>query len=280
MDEATYPAGMGGPAVTRSTLAHDLRALGLQPGGVVMVHTRMSALGWVVGGSETVVRAVLEVLGPEGTLAAYASWDDHVYHAGDWPAEHRDAYLAEPPAFDVATGEAARDHGRIPERVRTWPDARRSAHPEASVVAVGARAEWLTAEHPDDDGYGERSPFARFVEADGQVLMLGAPLETITLLHHAEALARGAGKRYVTYRVLVAEGGGVQERSYTDIETSEGAFDYKRLGLPDDEFAVIARDALDAGIGVRGRVGAGDCHLFPAPALATFGVAWMEDRFG
>ena len=110
-----------------------------------MVHTRMSALGWVVGGSGTVVAALLDALGPEGTLVAYASWQEHVYHAGEWPAEHRAAYLAEPPVFDPATAEAARDHGRIPERVRTWPGARRSVHPEASVVAVGPLARELTA---------------------------------------------------------------------------------------------------------------------------------------
>jgi aminoglycoside 3-N-acetyltransferase len=271
---------MGGPAVTRSRLAGDLRALGVRSGAVLMVHTRMSALGWVVGGSETVVRALLDAIGPDGTLVAYASWDDHVYHAGEWPAAHREAYLAEPPVFDVATGEAARDHGRIPERVRAWPGARRSAHPEASVVALGARADWLTGEHPDDDGYGPRSPFARVVEADGQVLMLGAPLDTITLLHHAEALARGEGKRHVTYRIPVAEEGVVRERTYTDIETSHGAFPYERLGLPEDEFAVIAGEALAGGIGVRGRVGAGDCHLFGARELVGFAVAWLEERFG
>ena len=31
-----------------------------------MVHTRMSALGWVIGGSETVVRSLLDALGPGG----------------------------------------------------------------------------------------------------------------------------------------------------------------------------------------------------------------------
>src|SRR5437764_1831814 len=171
------------PAIGRSGLVADLRSVGLRPGAIAMVHTRMSALGWVVGGSETVVRALLDALGPDGTLAAYASWQEHVYNAADWPAEHRDAYLAEPPVFDPATGEAARDHGRIPERIRTWPGARRSVHPEASVVALGPRAEWLTDVHPADDGYGAQSPFARLVEAGGQVLMLGAPLETVTLLH-------------------------------------------------------------------------------------------------
>src|ERR671919_2546090 len=127
-------------AVTRSTLLAGLRELGVRPGGTVMVHTRMSALGWVVGGSETVVRALLGALGPDGTLMAYASWADHVYTLEDRPEEHRAAYLAEPPRWDPATGEVDPDYGRIPERVRTWPGALRSAHPEASVVAVGQRA--------------------------------------------------------------------------------------------------------------------------------------------
>jgi aminoglycoside 3-N-acetyltransferase len=261
--------------VTRSQLAADLRRLGVREGGIVMVHTRMSAIGWVVGAAETVVLALLDALGPEGTLMAYASWEEHAYHDGERPQEHLAGYRAEPPTFDLATSEAARDHGRIPERVRTWPGARRSFHPEASVVAVGPRAGWLVEPHPDDDGYGAQSPFARLVEAGGQVLMLGAPLDTVTLLHHAEAIARVPDKRLITFRVRVGDG----EREYTDIDTSAGAFPYKRLGLDEDEFAVIARSALDAGIGVRGRVGAAESVLFPAAELTAFGVAWMEDRF-
>jgi aminoglycoside 3-N-acetyltransferase len=263
-------------AVTRARLAADLRALGVRKGGIAMVHTRMSALGWVIGGSEAVVRAVLDALGPDGTLMAYASWAEHVYHADDWPPEHRAAYLADPPVFDLATGAVDPDYGRIPERVRTWPGARRSAHPEAGVVGVGPRAEWLTASHPDDDGYGAGSPFARLVEAGGQVLMLGAPLETVTLLHHAEASASIPGKHMATFTVRLASG---EDRAYTDIDTSRGAFDYERLGLEEDEFAVIAREALAAGIGVRGPVGEGESHLFPAAELVTFAVEWLEARF-
>jgi aminoglycoside 3-N-acetyltransferase len=269
-------------AIGRSQLASELRGLGLREGAIAMVHTRMSALGWVIGGSETVVRGLLDVLGPDGTLMVYASWADHVYHAEDWPAEHRDAYLAEPPVFDVATAEVDRDYGRIPERVRTWPGARRTAHPEASVVAVGARAAWLCASHPDDDAYGAQSPFARLVEDGGQVLMLGAPLETITLLHHAEAIARVPGKRYVTFEVFVAGADGeVVKRTYTDIDTSEpGTLPYAELGYEEDEFEIIGAAALAAGIGVRGEVGQAACHLFEAAELTGFAVAWMEERFG
>jgi aminoglycoside 3-N-acetyltransferase len=267
-------------AVGRSRLAADLRRLGVRPGGVTMAHTRMSALGWVVGGSETVVRALLDALGPDGTLMAYASWEEHVYRPSEWPEEHRDAYLAEPPVFDPATAEADRAHGRIPERVRTWPGAEHSGHPDAGVVAVGARAGWICHPHPPDDGYGAGTPLARLVEAGGQVLLLGAPLDTATLLHHAEAIARAAGRRRVTYRVPVAEDGAVVERTYSDIDTSGSVFPYERLGLGEDEFAVIARAALAAGIGVSGVVGQAESHLLPARELTEFAVGWLEDRFG
>lgn len=267
-------------AIGRARLGEELRRLGLRDGAIAMVHTRMSALGWVVGGSETVVRALLDVLGPDGTLMAYASWEGHVYDAGDWPPEHRAAYLAQPPVFDPATAAVDPDYGRIPERVRTWPGARHSGHPEAGVVAVGARADWLCRPH-HDDGYGAHSPFARLVEARGQVVMLGAPLDTVTLLHHAEAICRVQDKRTATYRIPVARDGDVVERTYTDILTGPpGALPYERLGLDEDEFAVIARDALAAGIGGRGVAGQADCHLFDAAELTRFAVAWLEERFG
>jgi len=88
-------------AIARSRLVTELRALGLREGSAVMVHTRMSALGWVVGGSGTVVAALLEALGPQGTLVAYASWEEHVYHAHEWSEEHRLFPAAELTAFAV-----------------------------------------------------------------------------------------------------------------------------------------------------------------------------------
>ena len=181
--------------------------------------------------------------------------------------------------FDPATGEAARDHGRVPERVRTWPGAQRSVHPEASGVAVGRLARELTADHPQDEGYGPDSPFARLVAAGGDVLLLGAPLETLTMLHHAEAIAPIPGKRTVTFEIPVATPGGVERRTYTDIDTSRGAYHYERLSLPDDEFAVIATAALETGIGTTGTVGAATCRLFPAAPLVDFAIDWLRQHF-
>ena len=39
------------------------------------------------------------------------------------------------------------------------PEALRSDHPDAGVVAIGPMAQWITADHPFQYGYGEGSPF-------------------------------------------------------------------------------------------------------------------------
>ena len=51
------------PPVTRSELAAALHQAGVRAGGILMVHTRMSAIGWVVGGEDTVVLALRDALG-------------------------------------------------------------------------------------------------------------------------------------------------------------------------------------------------------------------------
>ena len=93
-----------------------------------------------------------------------------------------------------------RAYGMLPEVLRTWPGACRSGHPEASVAAAGAQAQWLCTDHSLQYGYGSGSPLAKLVEGRGKVLLLGAPFETITLLHDSEHMARLPKKRVIRYR--------------------------------------------------------------------------------
>jgi aminoglycoside 3-N-acetyltransferase len=269
--------------VTCSRLARDLSKLGLESGGVAtMVHCRMSALGWVVGGAETVVRALLDALGPDGTLLAYTGWQDAPPDdLGDLDEVTRRIYLEEHPAYDPRVALARRDHGRVPEALRTWPGSRHSWHPEAGVAAVGPLAEALTASHAYDDAYGTGTPYARLVELGGQVAVLGAPLDTVTLVHHAEAIAEVPGKRRVSYGMPVNVGGERLWRIFSDIDTSEGALPYGRvLGEGEDYIEHIARSALAAGSGRSGPVGEATAYLFDAWGLVEHAVGWIERNFG
>lgn len=271
-----------GRPVTRSELERDLRFLGVQPGGILMVHTRMSAIGWVVGGSQTVVEALLEVLGPDGTLMAYAGWEDDPWHLAEWPAAWQESYRAELPPFDPELSEADHQMGRLPERIRTWPGAKASTGHVMRMVALGRQADWLTRDQPWDHPAGPGSPLAKLVEADGQVLMLGAPLDTLTLLHHAESLVDAPGKRMVTYAIPVRESGQVEWREVYDHDTSSrGAFPYgQAIPNGEDAFAVVGRLALAAGGGISGKVGDAKSHLFQARPLVDFALGWLQRNFG
>jgi aminoglycoside 3-N-acetyltransferase len=254
--------------------------LGLRPGGTAMVHCRMSALGHVVGGAETVVRAMLDVLGPEGSLMAYTGWQDEPPDdLSGQDEEMRQAYLEEHPAYDPRVALSRRDHGRVAEALRTWPGSRHSGHPEAGVAAIGPLATTLTAGHPYDDAYGAGTPYARLVELGGQVALLGAPLDSVTLVHHAETVARVPGKRRVSYGMPVLLDGGRVWRTFSDIDTSEGALPYDHLLGEEDYIEHIARSALAAGVGRSGPVGEGIAHLFEARGLVEHAIRWIEQNF-
>lgn len=266
--------------VARSRLARDLEKLGLTPGGVAMVHCRMSALGCVVGGAETVVSALLDALGPDGTLMAYTGWQDAPPDdLGDLDEETKQTYIEEHPAYDPRVALSCRDHGRIPEALRTWPGARHSWHPEAGVAVVGLLADELTAEHPYDDAYGVGTPYARLVELGGQVVVLGAPLNTVTLMHHAEAVAEVPDKRRVHYDSPVFVGGERLWRTFSDIDTSEGALPYEHILGEEDYIEHIARSALAAGKGRSEPVGEAKAYLFDARGLVEHAVDWIEWNF-
>ena len=272
---------MSTPLQTRSQIASQLGAIGVEPGDILEVHSSLRSLGDVVGGADAVVLALDDAVGPGGTLVAYVSMHDNPYHLQDWPEERQKVYRRELPAFDMGRSSARSDHGFLAERIRTWPGALRSTHPEAGVAAVDERAAWIVDPHPDDFAFGPGTPFDRIKLASGKVLTLGAPLGTITMLHHAETIAHAPEKRLISYEIPIRVDGQDVWKSYRDIDSSSsGAFPYSKvLRGGEDSFEFIAREALRSGIGRTGKVGLADCYLFPANALVDFAVEWMQAQF-
>ncbi len=256
---------------TAAAIADDLRALGLRSGDAVMVHASLRSLGAVLGGADGVIAALRGIIGENGTLLAYTSWDEQHEDALDGEGRLPDAVKPHVPAFDPHSSRACRDHGWLAEAIRTTPGARRSGNPGASVAALGARADWFAADHPMDYGYGRKSPFDRLVQSGGSVLMLGAPLDAMSLLHHAEHRADIPGKHVRRFEAPI----GGQWQMIEEFDTADPVVD----GLKDDYFADIVREFLATGQGRQGQVGNASCVLVPAAAITRFAVEWLETRF-
>ena len=247
---------------TRNSLGNDLLRLGVQQGDVLMVHASVRSVGPVTGGVNEIILALLDSIGPAGTLIAYVDLEPFFTDTDELAV----------PVFDKRIAHAARDHGVLHEAMRTWPGALRSDHPDAGVVAIGAHAEWITANHPFQYGYGDGSPFAKIVEARGRVLMIGAPLNTITLVHYAEHKANIPGKRIRRYKRLMP---GAEEPEWIDFEEFETS-DSVSETLPSDYFESIGLEYLASGRGQKGNVGASQSFLFDGPDFVRFAVNWLE----
>ena len=280
-DELSTPRPMNDATITRSQIVAQLRTLGVEPGDILEVHSSLRSIGSVVGGADAVVLALLDAVVPGGTIVAFVSMHDNSYHLHEWSEDRQQAYRSDLPGFDVGRSSARSDHGFLAERIRTWPGALRSVHPEAGVAAVGDSAALIVDPHPDDFAFGRGTPFDRIKAAGGKVLMLGAPLGTITMLHHAETIAEVPDKRLVNCELPVEINGQAIWQMYRDIDSSSrGAFQYSKV-LPEgqDPFEFIALEAMRFGIGQKGKVGLADSYLFPAKALVDFAVTWIQGHF-
>ncbi|WP_426165994.1 aminoglycoside 3-N-acetyltransferase [Sandarakinorhabdus sp. DWP1-3-1] len=257
---------------TRASLAADLSALGLAAGDMVMVHAAMASVGEILGGPDAMIAALRDIVGPAGTIAAYASCDGTYEDLLDDDGREPDAWREHVPAFDPAASRAVRMNGVLPEFLRTTPGALRSANPGASITAIGARADWLTADHRLDYGFGPGTPLARLVEADARVLMLGAPLDTMTLMHHAEHLADIPDKVVRRYEVKLADGWHWLEEYDTGDPCSPR--------LPENFIEQIVTAYLATDRGRQGRVGDATSVLVSARDICAFGVEWIERTAG
>jgi aminoglycoside 3-N-acetyltransferase len=261
--------------VTREQIAADLVELGVAADDTVMLHASVGAIGWIAGGPDRVLEAILAVLGESGTLLMYVGWDGSPYDVTIGAPELPQALMAAWPAYDPETSRAVREWGVLGEYLRTWPGACRSVHPDSSFAAVGARADELTRDHPFQYGMGPGSPLAKLCEVNGKVVVLGSPLANVTLLHHAEHLAEVPNKEIVRYWAPILRDG---VKTWGQIEefSTEGCLPWYG---PTDLFEAIVRDYLQEGRGNVGRVGAAQSYLFDAADLTAFAVGWIEEQF-
>jgi aminoglycoside N3'-acetyltransferase len=156
--------------IGRQEIRESVAALGIGPGDVVYAHVSIRRLGFVTGGAPEVAEALRELLGPAGTLVMCA-----------WTSP--DARPDASGLFDVTESPART--GLLAETVRRMPDAVRSLHPVASVVAVGARAHEITEGHDRcATPFGAGTPYARLAALKPKLLLIGAHLGG--LLHHLQ----------------------------------------------------------------------------------------------
>lgn len=170
---------------SKNQLIRQILDLGVQPGGILVVHTSFSKVKPIENGPVGLIEALKTALTPAGTLVMPSmSWEDDA-------------------VFDVKTtscpemGIAANTFWRLPGVLRSD-----NAH---AFAASGPQAAQIIPAPPFDLPHGLDSPIGRVYALDGQVLLLGVDHDSNTTIHLAEVLA-GVRYRRPKYVTILKDG--------------------------------------------------------------------------
>jgi aminoglycoside 3-N-acetyltransferase len=162
--------------VTKEDIIQGLIELDLTSGNIALVHSSLSSFGYVDGGVDTVIDALLETVGSEGTIVVPTLTGNAEQNA------------TIPPVFDPINSPCWT--GKIPEAFRHRQEAFRSLHPTHSVAAIGKLAEYITANHEQcETPCALDSPYGKLFKLGGSILLLGVMHSSSTMLHLVEEIA-------------------------------------------------------------------------------------------
>lgn len=164
----------------RNDIVHALKNVGVKEGDLLMVHSSLSSFGVVKGGSDTVINAMLECVGENGTLLFPAFTRPFTYFEGEVVkgAGYR--------PYDAAMTDLVWV-GSVPKAFLQRTGVVRSKHATHSVAGFGPLAEKCLLEHRESDApMCKRSPFGKMLEFNGKILHFGSDLGSTTFLHFLE----------------------------------------------------------------------------------------------
>lgn len=172
--------------LSRAEVTEQLTALGVEAGGVLLVHTSFRAVRPIEDGPAGLITALQEALGPSGTLVM-PSWTG-----------------SDEEPFDPAETPADPDLGVVADTFWRRPGVLRSDHPMA-FAAAGPKAPTVVADPLPLPPHIPESPVGRVHDLDGQVLLLGVDHTANTTIHLAELIA-GVPYRLPKHCITVEDG--------------------------------------------------------------------------
>lgn len=230
--------------ITKDVLVKQLQEIGVETGGVLLVHTSFSKVKPVEGGPIGLISALCSVHGTKGTLVMPSmSYDD-------------DRVFDKTRSHCVQLGVTADAFWRLPGVLRSDNN--------HAFAAVGPLAQEITSPHPIDIPHGFDSPVGRVYQLGGQVLLLGVGHDSNTTVHLCENLA---GVRYRRDKYITIFENGIPKR-----------FEYREIDHCCQNFSFVDEWLDKRGLQKRGRVGNADARLIRSRDIVEVVVKQLKEN--
>jgi len=184
------------PVVSKAQMVEVLREIGVGFGDGLLVHSALQFLGKPENGPQTFLDALLEVVGPGGTIAVPA------FNFG----------FARGLDYDPALAPAEK-MGVFSEFLRQQPGVKRTRHPMQSLAIQGAWAHEI-ALLDTPSAFEEGSVFDHLLKHDFKLLLLGAEVQAASIVHYSEQRARVPYRFWKDFTGRIKIDGRWQTRTY------------------------------------------------------------------
>jgi aminoglycoside 3-N-acetyltransferase len=227
--------------LTQSEIERRLRDLGLRHGDAVEVHSSLRSMGWVAGGTEAVIEALIAVVGPQGAIVMSCYpvspplplTDEDRARGITWKVR----WL--PPDTKERTGI-----GMVTDTFRWRPD-----------VVCGTGPHRVCAWGRDAAIHAARG-YAHLVAIDGWALLIGVGIDRCSSMHLAE---------HVPVPPTIVQRFELPGDIARDYPEEEWGIGYG--STPGDAWGTVWQVAEQEGLIRHGRIGQAECTLFRAGAL-------------
>ncbi len=232
--------------LTQDRIVADLKSLGVRSGDVLMLHSSLRSLGYVVGAAATVVDALLEILGSAGTLVG-PSFNYETAQAPDF-------------VFDPLNTPS--DMGAIADEIRRRAGNARSRHLTHSVSAIGRHAETIVTAG-GKSAWSMDGPLGAVFKLDGRFLLLGVTYQSFTAFHLLEVAFRLRFRKIDTLRRRLRRPDG-------SLIPFDSTVYLRDVGYPGYDFNRAGQAMEDAGVTSVAPVGNAVARLIPARPMREF----------
>lgn len=147
--------------ITKQVLLSDLKALGVKKGDLLNVKVSLKSIGKIEGGVVTLIDALLEAVGTEGTIFA----DAFVSSFSSYRVRLN-------PARYVTDSKTPSYAGVFVNAMINYPGSKRSPHPIHKFVAIGRNSEWVLEHNSQSSNY---SVLFKLIEHGAKNLKIGSP---------------------------------------------------------------------------------------------------------
>ena len=151
-------------------LVSEFKRIGLTSGDVVLVHSSFKSFGGVKGGPQTVIDALILVIGNEGTLIVPRFNFDFSTYGTPWDVRSTPSQM-----------------GIISEFTRKDPRSRKVFHPIYPFSIIGKHADELV-KHRYKGGYSKDSIFNQLRVLDAKIIQIDNVYKSTTMIHHVEEM--------------------------------------------------------------------------------------------